>query len=40
MVANSGSMDMMSILSSFAGGDVGGGIAMAVIGMIRKAMAK
>jgi len=33
-------MDVTSILGSVAGGGVGGGIVMAVIGMIKKAMAK
>ncbi|WP_296312977.1 hypothetical protein [Winogradskyella sp. UBA3174] len=33
-------MDLTSILSSVAGGGVGGGIVMVVIGMIKKAMAK
>jgi len=31
-------MDIGSILSSVAGGGVGGGVVMAVIGMIKKAM--
>ena len=34
----SGSMDLASILSSVAGGGVGGGVLMAIIGMIKKAM--
>ncbi len=38
--ANSGSMDIGSILASVAGGGVGGGIVMVVVGMIKKAMAK
>ncbi|MEL6673933.1 MAG: hypothetical protein AAFR61_17145 [Bacteroidota bacterium] len=33
-------LDLMGILGSVAGGGVGGGVVMAVIGMIRKAMAK
>ncbi len=37
-VAQSGSMDMSSILSSVAGGGVGGGVLMAIIGMVKKAM--
>jgi len=34
------SMDMSSILGSLAGGGVGGGLVMAVIGLIKKAMNK
>jgi uncharacterized membrane protein YeaQ/YmgE (transglycosylase-associated protein family) len=37
-MAASGGMDIASILSSVAGGGVGGGVVMAVIGMIKKAM--
>lgn len=40
MAASSGSLDLAGILSSIAGGGVGGGVLMAVIGVIRKAMAK
>lgn len=36
----SGGMDIAGILSTVAGGGVGGGIVMAVIGFIKKAMAK
>lgn len=36
----SGSMDMGAILGSLASGGVGGGAVMAVIGMVKKAMAK
>ena len=39
-VAASGGMDLTGILSSVAGGGVGGGVLMAVIGLIRKAIAK
>ena len=38
--AASSGLDISSILGSVAGGGVGGGIVMAVIGMIKKAMAK
>jgi hypothetical protein len=33
-------MDIGSIVSSIAGGGVGGGVLMAIIGVIKKAMAK
>ena len=36
----SGGMDAASIIGSVAGGGVGGGVLMAIIGMIKKAMAK
>ncbi len=39
-MAGAGSMDMMGILSSVASGGVGGGIVMAVIGLIKGAMNK
>lgn len=35
-----GAMDLGSILSSVAGGGVGGGVLMAIIGVIRKMMSK
>jgi len=35
-----GGMDLSGILGSVAGGGVGGGIVMAVIGLIKKAMNK
>jgi len=38
--AASGSMDIGSIIAQVAGGGVGGGIVMTVIGLIKKAMAK
>jgi hypothetical protein len=33
-------MDMVGILGSIASGGVGGGVLMAIIGAIKKAMAK
>ena len=38
--ADAGAMDMAGILSSVAGGGGGGGVLMAIIGAIKKAMAK
>ena len=38
--ATGGGLDMASIISSIAGGGVGGGALMAIIGLIRQAMAK
>lgn len=38
--ASGGGMDIASILGSVAGGGVGGGVLMAIIGFIKKAMAK
>jgi hypothetical protein len=38
--AAAGGMDMGSIISSIASGGVGGGVLMAIIGMIKSAMAK
>lgn len=35
-----GGMDLSGILGSVAGGGVGGGILMAIVGFIKKAMAK
>ena len=35
-----GGMDISSILSMVASGGVGGGVLMAVIGLVKKAMAK
>ena len=40
MATGGGGMDIGSILGSVASGGVGGGILMAVIGLIRSAMAK
>lgn len=39
-MASGGGMDITSILSSVASGGVGGGIVMAVIGLIKSAMSK
>lgn len=36
----SGSMDLGSIIGSLASGGVGGGVVMAIIGVVKKAMAK
>ncbi|MFT4760945.1 MAG: putative membrane protein YeaQ/YmgE (transglycosylase-associated protein family) [Paraglaciecola sp.] len=38
--AASNGMDIGSIVSSVAGGGVGGGVLLAIVGMIKKAMAK
>lgn len=38
--AAGGGMDMGSIISSIASGGVGGGVLMAIVGMIKSAMAK
>ena len=38
--AASGGMDLSSIIGSIASGGVGGGVVMAVIAMIKNAMAK
>lgn len=40
MATGSGEMDIGGIIGSIASGGVGGGAVMAVIGMIKKAMAK
>jgi len=37
---DAGGMDMAGILGSVAGGGVGGGVLMAIIGAIKKSMAK
>ncbi len=39
-VASGGGLDVTSILSSVASGGVGGGLLMAVIGLVKKAMTK
>jgi hypothetical protein len=38
--AAAGGMDVGSIVSSIAGGGIGGGVLMAIVGLIRQAMAK
>ena len=40
MAATGSSMDVASILSSLAGGGVGGAVVMAVVGLIKAKMAK
>ncbi len=40
LAVGSGGLDAASILGSIAGGGVGGGAVMAIIGMIKKAMNK
>ncbi|MBT8300736.1 MAG: hypothetical protein KJO63_05350 [Maribacter sp.] len=37
---SAGGMDMAGILGSVAGGGVGGGVLMAIIGVVKKALAK
>ena len=39
-LATDGGMDVSGIVSSLAGGGVGGGVIMAIIGVIKNAMAK
>lgn len=40
MATGGGEMDMAGILSSVASGGAGGGVVMAVVGMIKSAMSK
>ena len=40
MAAGGGGMDIGSIIGSVASGGVGGGVLLAIIGMIKKAVAK
>ncbi|MEW7277623.1 hypothetical protein ABW636_03410 [Aquimarina sp. 2201CG1-2-11] len=39
-IDTSGGMDIAGILGSVAGGGVGGGVLMAIIGLIKKAISK
>ncbi|MGB1307579.1 MAG: hypothetical protein ACPG6B_01615 [Oceanihabitans sp.] len=39
-IDTSGAMDLSGILSSVAGGGVGGGVVLAIIGFIKKALNK
>lgn len=39
-IDTSGGMDLAGILGSVAGGGVGGGVLMAIIGLIKKAISK
>ena len=38
--ATGGGLDAASIISSIAGGGVGGGVLMAIVGLIRKSMTR
>lgn len=40
MAAAGGGMDMASIISSLASGGVGGGVLMAIVGLVKNMMAK
>lgn len=40
IATSTGGMDMASVVGSIAGGGVGGGVLLAIIGVIKKAMAK
>lgn len=40
MASGAGEMDIAGIIGSIASGGVGGGVLMAIIGMIKKAMSK
>lgn len=40
LATGGGGMDIGSIIGSIAGGGVGGGALMAIIGLVKKAMAK
>jgi len=35
-----GELDIASIISSVAGGGIGGGVLLAIVGTVKKAMAK
>lgn len=40
MATGGGEMDLSGIIGSIAGGGVGGGAVMAIIGLVKKAMSK
>lgn len=40
LAPEAGSMDLAGIVSSIAGGGVGGGVLLAIVGLIKKAMNK
>lgn len=40
IATSTGGMDMASVVGSIAGGGVGGGVLLAIVGVIKKAMAK
>ncbi|MDP2160755.1 MAG: hypothetical protein Q8K02_09755 [Flavobacterium sp.] len=40
LASEAGSMDLAGIVSSIAGGGVGGGVLLAIVGLIKKAMNK
>lgn len=40
VAASGGSLDLAGIISSVAGGGVGGAVLMLIVGLIKKAMAK
>jgi len=40
IATGAGGMDIVSIIGSIAGGGVGGGVLMAIVGVIKKALSK